>query len=55
MMQNRFNQVNVLVGMTDLEKIKQIIDMAENWCPDDDEYWKECHCPTCLKNWIEDQ
>ena len=26
-----------------------------NWCRDDDSYWKECKCPTCLKTWMEDQ
>lgn len=26
-----------------------------NWCPQDDSYWKECSCPTCGKDWVEDQ
>lgn len=26
-----------------------------NWCPDDDSYWYECHCPDCGKCWLEDQ
>jgi hypothetical protein len=26
-----------------------------NWCNQDDSYWYDCFCPTCLKRWREDQ
>ena len=26
-----------------------------NWCPQDDSYWKECHCDLCDKRWREEQ
>ena len=26
-----------------------------NWCPQDDSYWRECHCSLCDKRWTEDQ
>ena len=26
-----------------------------NWDKSQDRYWYECKCPTCLKEWTEDQ
>jgi len=38
-------------------KKRECINKADtgNWDRNDDIYWKECYCPTCLKRWSEDQ
>jgi hypothetical protein len=38
-----------------LNVVKKAGSNTGNWCPQDDSYWYDCFCPTCLKKWREDQ